>query len=405
MVTRRLARRRTAMALVAALVSITFAGDGSDRAARAAGPLRHEGYLWQRAASEAVIDAARRAAAELDGTVVLAAEVAHANGERRVHLAPRDLPASGLAIRVGPVPAKERAAEGAALPVLARSVLAGRSVAELQLDYDAPTAALAEYAGWLAAVRAELEGEVALTITALPAWLDSPAFSRVLAQVDGYVLQVHSLEPPSNGEALVLCDAAAARRDVERAARFGKPFRVALPTYGYDVAYAANGRFLGLGAEQELPALPPGARLRRVEADAAAMAALVRGWRDDRPRELAGVVWFRVPVAGDRLAWGWPTLARVIRGEAPAAELAVEVRDAGDGLVQVMVHNKGSASARAAARVEATIARPIVTADAAGSYALAEMGAERVVFTAAEPPEVRAGEEVLVGWLRWEAPG
>lgn len=82
-------------------------------------------------------------------------------------------------------------------------------------------------------------------ITALPAWLNQPAFKRLISAVDDYVLQVHSLERPNSPEAaFTICDPAAARRAVERAAQFAVPFRVALPTYGYAIAYDRQGHFI-----------------------------------------------------------------------------------------------------------------------------------------------------------------
>ncbi len=38
------------------------------------------------------------------------------------------------------------------------------------------------------------------------------------------------------------------------------------------------------------------------------MAGLVRGWTEGHPKELTGILWYRLPVAGDRNNWTWPTL-------------------------------------------------------------------------------------------------
>jgi len=38
-----------------------------------------------------------------------------------------------------------------------------------------------------------------------------------------------------------------------------------------------------------------------------AAAGLVREWTRERPEELAGILWYRLPVAGDRLNWPMPT--------------------------------------------------------------------------------------------------
>ena len=70
------------------------------------------------------------------------------------------------------------------------------------------------------------------------------------------MLQVHSLERPKNFDApFTLCDANAARRAVTWAAKIGVPFRVTLPTYGYLVAFAPGGQFVGLSAEETAAAV------------------------------------------------------------------------------------------------------------------------------------------------------
>ena len=52
-----------------------------------------------------------------------------------------------------------------------------------------------------------------LVLTALPTWLDSPAFARLIRAADGYVLQVHSWEAPRTPEQpFTLCDPERAKR-------------------------------------------------------------------------------------------------------------------------------------------------------------------------------------------------
>jgi len=61
------------------------------------------------------------------------------------------------------------------------------------------------------------------------------------------VLQVHSLERPKDiNTRFELCDSKAARRAVDLAGKVGVPFRVALPTYGYLIAFDSEGKYLGL---------------------------------------------------------------------------------------------------------------------------------------------------------------
>ena len=120
---------------------------------------------------------------------------------------------------------------------------------ELQIDYDCATAKLGDYRAWLAVVQNRI-APLPVTITALPTWLDSPAFVALAAAATNYVLQVHSLTKPEDiNTPFLLCDPVAARRAVARAGEIGVPFRVALPTYTYIVAFNAAGKFIGLSAE------------------------------------------------------------------------------------------------------------------------------------------------------------
>src|SRR4029077_5145510 len=97
--------------------------------------------------------------------------------------------------------------------------------------------------------------------------------------------------------AFLLCDPAAAKKAVEAAARFRRPFRVALPTYGYVVAFDRQGKGGGLSAEGPLLSWPREAMVRVARSDPAAMAGLVRTWTADRPAALSGILWYRLPSA------------------------------------------------------------------------------------------------------------
>jgi hypothetical protein len=106
-----------------------------------------------------------------------------------------------------------------------------------------------------------------LVFTALPTWLDSPAFARLVQSADGYVLQVHSWEAPrAPDQPFTLCDPERAKRAIAKAERFERPFWVALPTYGYRAWFDAQNRLLGLSAEgPDLVSLAPAGRPAKLE--------------------------------------------------------------------------------------------------------------------------------------------
>ncbi len=383
-------------------------------------PLAQEAYVWQRAHTAAVASAVQAHAPAFDHLVVLAAEVSWKSG--RVHVARVPLGAStdafktapslGLAIRVNTYSGSFAADAPAAreLTALARSLLAdahnsGLRVTEFQIDFDAPERRLVDYRQWLDALR-PVVAPARLTFTALPAWLKHRhAFAALASAADDYVLQVHSLDRPSSPDDLIpLCNPDAARRAVADAARFGRPFRVALPTYGYRLAFDPQGRFFAVSAEGPLPAWPAGTIIRELESDPAELAALVSNFRRQHPIVLTGIIWYRLPISGDRLNWSWPTLAAVMRGETPAARVTLEATADGSGLVEYFALNTGNAPFTGAFSSTVTWTDAVrLAADALPPFAIENETAtsQRLVAPALRLPP---GARQPAGWLRLDQP-
>jgi len=387
---------------------------------RAAGPMPHEAYVWQRAWTSGVREAVAGARPTLDGLVALGAEVAWEAGKPRivrVRVAHEALRASGLpagiALRIGSFSGPFRAAgdpvealADLAAALVREAAAGGGSPRELQLDFDCAESRLDGYRVWIEAIRRAL-APVPVTFTALPSWLDGSAFRRLAAASDGFILQVHSFERPAGPDAdLSLCDPAAARRAAERAARAGVPFRVALPTYGYRVAFDRSGRFLGLSAEGPRPGWPEDAIVREVAADPAAMADLVRGWTADRPEAMRGVLWYRLPVESDALNWRWVTLKAVREGRTPRPALRAEARRPQPGLVEIDLVNGGDGDATLGGwTVAARWAARLVASDALDGFARVAEGPGWMRWGWADrssPGRIRAGERRPVAWARLE---
>jgi len=244
-----------------------------------------------------------------------------------------------------------------------------------------------------------------VTITALPSWLRSPAFARLAKAAPNYVLQVHSVERPASYDApFTLCDPADARRAVERAGRLGVPFRVALPTYGYALAFDAKGQFLGLSAEGPQRNWPAGAKLREVSSNPLELVALLQSWTADRPAAMRGVIWYRLPVAVDNLNWRWPTLGAMLAARVPQEGFRVAARRVEPGLVELSLVNTGELdiSSRLAVEARWSGAR-LVSGDGQRGFQLVDVGASVASFqTPIQPARLRAGESLVVGWLRWD---
>ena len=386
---------------------------------RKSGPFPHELYVWQRQWTEGVESAVARSAPETAGFTVLAAEVSFPSGAPRVAHVQVDwsaLKASGrpvgLALRIGPWAGSfEREGDvSRGLASLARSLVsnareAGVEPVELQVDFDCAESRLDGYRSWVQSLR-EAVRPVPLAVTVLPCWMNRSGFAPLVRSADGFVLQVHSLARPAGPEApIVLCDAAAARKWVEVAASAGVPFRVALPTYGYLVGFDSDGRYLGVSAEGPSVSWPAGATLRAARADAASLARLISDWRADRPAAMRGVVWYRMPVDGDRLNWSWPTLAAVMSGRIPKAALAVEVSQPQPGLAEVALVNRGDADATSFERVRVEWRQDrLLAADGLKGYAVDSFGTGWCLFARAggNVSALSPGERRTIGWLRFD---
>lgn len=391
------------------------------RPRRAAGPLPQEAYVWQRTWGPEVRAALGRTS-DLSALVILAAEVDLSTNPPRVTRAAYD-PAAlrrpvGLAVRIGrfgrrtqpagrfeddPELTRRLAALARRLVEEARS--RGLEVAEFQLDYDCPESRLDDYPVLVRAVR-DAVSPVPVTITALPAWLRHRGeMKALLRETDGWVLQVHSLEPPSRPDAPIeLCDPEAARRAVQDAARFHVPFRVALPTYSYLIAFAPTGKLLGVSAEGPLPSWPPGVQVRTATSDPGEIAGLVRGWTADRPAELSALIWYRLPVAGDRLNWSWPAFLAVQAGRPPRKDLRAVPRSAEPGLVEIDLTNAGEADEGWPFRIELEWdAGTLLAADGLSGYRILRTGPRSLFLERQispwDPPFV-PGARRTVAWLR-----
>ncbi|MCX5662480.1 MAG: DUF3142 domain-containing protein [Planctomycetota bacterium] len=419
----------TALDLGAAALRLPHASGGNPREpeaviARSDQPaladLPQEAYVWQRDWAGPVRESVRTIGPGFTGLVVLAGQVGFGAGEMKIVRVAVDYDALratgrpiGLALRIGPYAGPFGSADevtrrlaGLAGELVAQARAKGVSTSELQIDFDCAQSKLDGYRVWVEALRAKV-APLPVRITALPAWLGEPGFARLAGATDGYVLQVHSLEPPARADAaMTLCDPAAALRWAEQADRLGVPFRVALPTYGYLVAFKRDGSFLGLSAEGPSPAWPAGGTVRPLRADAAAMAGLIRAWAKHRPMKMLGVIWYRLPTAADTLNWHASTLAAVMQGREPRARVEAAVERREPGLGEVVLRNAGDADGAWDARVEVTWRRAgLVACDGLGGYAAARRRESAAVF---EPTGelalgvIRPGQRKVIGWLRWD---
>ena len=387
------------------------------RTANAAGieRLRHDAYVWQRVWNEPVRKAVVAHGTNFSELIALHTEVAWKNGRPDVVRVPIHWPALtncgssiGLALRIGPFsgPFATNDSIVMMLSKLASAMVVeaktnGVELRELQLDFDCAESKLEGYRLWVQSVQQAI-APVPLTITTLPSWLKQPAFERLVSATDGYVLQVHSLERPKDFNApFTLCDPDAARVAVERAGRINIPFRVALPTYGYLIAFNSSGRFIGLSAEGPQLNWETNVRVREVRCDPLAMAELVQYWATNRPASMRGVIWYRLPTIVDN--WRCPTLGAIVGSRSLRESFRSELRRVEPGLVEINLVNNGELdiSSRLAIELRWQDAR-LVAGDALRGFEMVESGISAAKFQTRSPLRLTSGDSRVVGWLRFD---
>jgi hypothetical protein len=321
-------------------------------------PLAQAYYVWQIQWTDSVLEAVTTAAPEADRLMVLLGEVNAVDNGLSFSPARPDWMALGKAnaptalvlragVGLGPFLSEARV-DGAARylhDILDGAIVSARNagiqVVGVQLDYDCPTSMLNDYRRLLDAMQIRLAG-IDLSITVLPTWVKRWEFSNLVDGLAYYVLQVHSLEVPTTFEQpIVLCDTSRIPGYLRRAAWVGIPFYLALPTYGYRVAFDARGNFTALSAEGPAPAWDPSYQVRLVMTDPAEIAAVVRSVMDAPPRGCRGFAWFRLPHSRDELNWSWPTLQAVREGRVPRTAFEAEIRNPSPGLYEAWLKNVG----------------------------------------------------------------
>jgi hypothetical protein len=203
-----------------------------------------------------------------------------------------------------------------------------------------------------------------------------------------------------------LCDAAEARAAIAQAAKIGIPFRVALPTYSYLAGFSADGKLLGLSAEGPEPSWPLGTILRPMRSDPDDIAKLVREWSSAHPEPMHGLIWYRLPVAGDAMNWRAITLHAVMSGRTQRNIHAVVDRG-GPRLLDVYLRNDGEADETLQHSVTITWnGSELVAAEAIGGFERLDAPGRTVTFQPSNFPAGRwiaPGEQIQVGWLRLSA--
>ena len=276
------------------------------------------------------------------------------------------------------------------LQVIADWQAQGLTLNGIEIDHDAGNARLTGYAGFLKHLRAALPPSLPLSITALPAWLDSAQLPALLQSVDSSVLQVHAVSDPRLG----LFDHEQALKWAKAWARVSaKPFYLALPAYG--VALLENDG--GAPVVESEVQLERGGQRRELLADPLRLSQLAKALREAPPEHLAGLIWFRLPLANDRRAWSLTTLRAVARGDVLNSRLGLSFKELG-GLYDVQLENRGNLDSPWPARITLK-AQGCAGADALAGYSL-QQSANLLTFSRLRDGRLPAGGQRAIGWAR-----
>jgi len=266
-------------------------------------------------------------------------------------------------------------------------------IAGLELDHDCGDARLDAYARFLARIRMRLPQTIPLSITALPSWLSSPDLDAVFRPVNEIVLQVHMVQSPRAG----LFNADQARQWIQALVRrTDKPFRVALPAYGVRVTWLNDGSMLAV--ESEEPLLAGGYSASELIVSPEAVSTLLRDLEHDPPASLAGIVWFRLPVAGDIRAWSPETWRAVVMGKPLQSRIEAHAEKSNTpGMSNIVLINQGEVDGVLPTRID--LPPSCTIADGINGYALdhSETG---LSIERQQDGLLPGHQRRLIGWMR-----
>ena len=353
-------------------------------------------YIWQRQWTPAHEAALRQSHGDFSSLRVLALQAFPGAGWSRARIDPAMLKADGRPlIAVIRLDGQLKSLDQEEVLAQVQQVLGhwqaqGLTPVGVEIDHDAGNARLPAYGTFLTRLRQTLPATLGLSITALPAWLDSPALPGLLETVDSSVLQVHAVSDPRQG----LFDPKQALRWAERWSDITtRPFYLALPAYGVALLTPESG---GPVVESEVP-IDRGGERRELLADPQQVAGLTAALRAEPPKHLAGLIWFRLPLAGDRRAWSLTTLGAVARGDSLDSRLGVHLQEQ-DGLYDIRLVNRGNLDSPWPQRLTLAVGG-CDGVDALAGYTLQQTPG-LLTFTRIQEGRLAAGAQRAIGWAR-----
>lgn len=364
---------------------------------------QHQAYIWQRVWTPQHSEALHQSRELFSGLRILAVQLNHGEGIRKIAVDTKGLQLDGrpvwLVVRIdGQLQAIDSSLVYENLfSQLQQWQQAGLTVTGIEIDYDSASSKLALYQQFLKQLRMKLPTEQQLSLTVLPAWIDSPDLPALLQQADTSVLQVHAVLSPEQG----LFDAKLASGWIARYSKLApKPFFVALPAYGMGLAGYQDQKPV---VESETSVRVAG-QMQELAVEPQTMADfLSQLWLRDTPN-LSGLIWFRLPLENDRRAWSMSTLKAVILQQplttAWTVEMQAQPSEVGqkNSLYNLVLRNSG--------QIDGALPQEIMLpegkcqiADGVGNYQITSDN-QRLSFIRIHSQQLRAGQSQALGWAR-----
>lgn len=268
---------------------------------------------------------------------------------------------------------------------LARALNSHAKVNGLQLDFDAPTRFLPQYAQLLQRLRDLLPPNTKLSITGLPTWASSRDLKAVLATVDFWIPQCYGTAIPAHvNQRIPISSPSDVARIVTQARQLNKPFYAGLSAYGYAILYAKDGGLLELRGDLDPAWAAHNASLELMERQtfkgeanasemryvyraksdvvldgliiqagetlvfdlpsAASLRASARAVRENAGEALLGICVFRVPMANDETTLSIGEIAAALTDTQTKVATAITVKNSPDQQLILRAENIGTAS-------------------------------------------------------------
>jgi hypothetical protein len=362
--------------------------------------LDHDAYIWQRSWN-AALETAIESNTDLVSTWRVLAAQARPDG-RLVATAinkavlQRSQRSVVLVIRIDGQLQKFDSArlQGDVVALYRRWTAEGLPVAGIEIDFDCATSRLPEYSRFLAGLRSSLDARARLSITALPAWIASPALGELLSYPDESVLQVHSVEHPGSGG---LFDPVKARQWIVRYAEITPHgFRIALPTYGSRIGFDAYGNLAFVESET---ALGRGSAMsQELTVTPQAVKDLLDSMKRSAPKKLLGFTWFRLPTDSDKRAWSAVTWRALVLDQPLTRQSRIGARATADPrLFDLVLSNPGPTDVPLPSRIQ--LPTSCTDADGANEYESTTIDGG-LTLARDHPTLLHPGSELSLGWAR-----